>query len=99
MQGEHYEHVTMYPSFAKIAREEGFEDIARQFEMVAEIEKMHEQEYKHALDMLSNGQILSKDNQIEWRCEKCGHVHYSTEPPSVCPVCSHSKEYFRPSKT
>ncbi|HBG62403.1 MAG: rubrerythrin [Omnitrophica WOR_2 bacterium GWF2_38_59] len=96
MNGEHYETTDMYPTFAKEARAEGFDDVARLFEQIAKVEKEHESRYKKLLKMVEDGTVYKRETAIKWKCSKCGFVHESTEPPIKCPVCKHSAEYFEP---
>lgn len=93
-RGENYEWTDMYDSFAKTASEEGFNDIARLFEMVGKIEKAHEARYKALLESIKNGKVFNADNEIFWICSNCGHIHYGSNAPSVCPVCAHPQAYF-----
>lgn len=93
-RGENYEWTDMYDSFAKTASEEGFNDIARLFEMVGKIEKAHEARYKALLESIKNGKVFNADNEIFWICSNCGHIHYGNNAPSVCPVCAHPQAYF-----
>jgi rubrerythrin len=79
---------------AKEAKEEGFDDIAALFEGIAVIEKRHEERYKTILKNIEDGTLFKKEDKQFWMCRKCGHVHEGTEPPEVCPVCSHPKGYF-----
>ena len=92
--GENYEHTSMYPEFAKVAREEGFNEIAALFEGVALIEKHHEERYKKLLDNLGNGEVFKKGSITVWKCRNCGHIHVAVEAPQICPVCKHSQAYF-----
>ena len=94
-EGENYEWTDMYDTFAKEAREEGFEDIAKMFEGVAKIEKEHEERYMALLNNLQNGKVFAKDEEVEWHCTNCGHVHYGKTAPEVCPVCAHPQAYFQ----
>lgn len=93
--GEHYEWSEMYPTFAKEAREEGFDHIARMFEGVAAIEKEHEERYKKLLANIEGGLVFSKDGDVIWQCANCGHVHVGKKAPQVCPVCAHPQSYFQ----
>ncbi len=97
-ESEHHETAVMYPEFAKKAREEGFEDIARTFEMVGQIESQHEQAFRTNAMMVQNGAVFQKGEEIEWICTNCGHPHKGSTPPEICPVCSHPKAYFVPKK-
>ncbi len=92
--GENYEWTDMYASFAKTAREEGFNDIAALFEGVAKIEKEHEERYLKLLANVQGGVVFSKDNDVIWQCSNCGHIHIGKAAPEVCPVCAHPKAYF-----
>ena len=94
-EGENYEWTDMYDTFAKEAREEGFEEIAKMFEGVAKIEKEHEERYTTLLNNLQNGKVFAKDEEVEWHCANCGHVHYGKTAPEVCPVCAHPQAYFQ----
>ena len=92
--GEHYEHSEMYPEFAKIAREEGFEVIAKVFEAIAVAEKEHEKRYLGLLANIEAGTVFKKDKPIVWRCRNCGYLHVGTEAPKSCPACAHPQGYF-----
>jgi rubrerythrin len=92
--GEHHEHTTMYPDFARIAREEGFEPAARAFEAIANAEKQHEKRYNALADNLTAGRVFKRDGVVTWRCLNCGYLHEGVEAPSVCPACLHKQEYF-----
>jgi len=92
--GEHYEHSEMYPGFAKIARDEGFEVIARVFEAIAVAEKQHEKRYLGLLANVEAGTVFKKDKPIVWRCRNCGYLHVGTEAPQSCPACAHPQAHF-----
>lgn len=92
--GENYEWTSMYAEFAKVAREEGFEDIAIAFEGVLQIEKHHEERYKKLLENIKSNQVFEKEGEVSWECMNCGHIHYSKKSPEVCPVCKHPGGYF-----
>ncbi|MDD5948410.1 MAG: rubrerythrin family protein [Lachnospiraceae bacterium] len=93
--GENYEWTEMYPTFAKEAREEGFNDIAAQFEAVAAIEKEHEERYKKLLANIEGDLVFSKDGDVIWQCMNCGHICVGKKAPEVCPVCAHPQSYFQ----
>ncbi len=93
--GENYEWTDMYPTFAKEAREEGFDHIASLFEMVAKIEKEHEERYKKLLANVEGGLVFSKDEDAIWQCSNCGHIVIGKKAPDVCPVCAHPQSYFQ----
>ena len=94
-QGENYEWTDMYPSFAKEAREEGFEQIAALFEAVAAIEKEHEERYRKLLANVQGGLVFSRDEDQIWQCSNCGHIVVGKKAPEVCPVCAHPQSYFQ----
>lgn len=93
-EGENYEWTDMYDTFAKEAREEGFEEIARLFDGVAAIEKEHEERYRKLLANIDGGLVFSRDGDMIWECRNCGHIHIGKEAPAVCPVCAHPRSYF-----
>ncbi len=92
--GENFEWTDMYAGFAKEAKEEGFNDIARLFEMVGNIEKMHEDRYRKLIANVKDGAVFSKDGDVIWECSNCGHIHIGKKAPEFCPVCAHSQSYF-----
>ena len=92
--GENYEWTEMYPTFAKEAREEGFEHIAYLFEEVAKIEKEHEERYRKLLANVEGGLVFSRDEEMIWQCSNCGHIMVGKKAPEVCPVCAHPQSYF-----
>ena len=94
INGEHYENVTMYPDFEAIAKEEGHSDAARLFKAIGKVEIEHENMYKELKERLEAGKEFESDNEDEeWICEVCGHVHRGKKAPKVCPVCKHPQEY------
>ncbi|MEJ5167455.1 MAG: rubrerythrin family protein [Thermoanaerobaculia bacterium] len=92
--GEHYEQTKMYPEFAKIAREEGFEEIALLFEAVAVSERQHEKRYRKLAENIKKGRVFKREEKVVWKCTNCGYLHNGTEPPEKCPACQHPKAYF-----
>lgn len=92
--GENYEWTSMYPTFAKTAREEGFEEIAARFEGVAAIEKSHEERYQKLAARVEAGEVFTHEGVKVWKCLNCGHLHVGPEAPEVCPVCLHPQSYF-----
>ena len=93
-KGENYEWTDMYATFAKEAREEGFDHIAFLFEEVGKIEKMHEERYRKLLANIEGGLVFSKDGDTVWQCSNCGHIVVGKQAPEVCPVCAHPQAYF-----
>ncbi len=94
-EGENFEWTDMYAGFAKDAREEGFEEIAKLFEGVAAIEKEHEERYRKLLANIEGGLVFSKDGDVVWQCANCGHICVGQKAPEVCPVCTHPQSYFQ----
>ena len=92
--GEHYEHTIMYPGFAKVAREEGFDSIAVIFEAIAVAEKQHEKRYNDLAANIEAGKVFKKDAKVVWRCRNCGYLHEGTEAPGACPACAHPQAHF-----
>ena len=92
--GENYEWTDMYATFAKEAREEGFDSIAVLFERVAAVEKEHEERYRKLLANVEGGLVFSRDGDMIWECRNCGHIHIGKAAPEVCPTCAHPKAYF-----
>ncbi len=97
MDGEDYETTTMYPDFAKMAKEEGFSEIAVLFNQIGKVEAEHRERYKKLLDMVESDTVYVRETAIRWKCSKCGHIHEAKTPPGKCPVCKHAREYFIPS--
>ena len=93
-EGENYEWTDMYAEFAKVAKEEGFDDIAFLFEGVGKIEKEHEERYRKLLANVKDKKVFSKDGDVIWVCRNCGHIVVGKEAPEVCPVCNHPQAYF-----
>ena len=92
--GELYEHTTMYPDFAKTARDEGFDAIAMIFEAIAVAEKQHEKRYNMLAANIEAGRIFKRDSKVTWQCRNCGYIHEGNEAPSSCPACAHSQAHF-----
>ncbi len=92
--GENYEWTEMYATFAKEAREEGFEEIAKLFDGVAAVENEHEQRYLKLRENIESGAVFKKDGVVVWKCNNCGHIHVGESAPNICPVCAHPQAYF-----
>ncbi len=93
--GENYEWTDMYATFAKEAKEEGFDKIAYLFEQVANIEKEHEERYRKLLANIEGGLVFSKEGDAIWQCSNCGHIVVGKQAPEACPVCAHPQGYFQ----
>ncbi|MCS7150769.1 MAG: rubrerythrin family protein, partial [Endomicrobia bacterium] len=92
--GENYEYTKMYPEFAKIARQEGFEEIAKVFEAIAVAEQGHERRYLKLLENIEKGLVFKKLQTVKWRCRNCGYIHEGIEAPIRCPSCDHPQAFF-----
>jgi rubrerythrin len=92
--GEKHEWGTLYPSFAKVAREEGFEAVAKVFEAISVAEKQHERRYRGLLQNVENGTVFKKANSVIWRCRNCGYVHEGAEAPAACVACAHPQAHY-----
>ena len=92
--GENYEWTDMYANFAKVAKEEGFDDIALLFENVAKIEKEHEERYRKLLENIKSEKVFNKTEAVEWECSNCGFSYTGKDAVELCPVCKHPKSYF-----
>lgn len=95
-EGENEEWTELYPEFAKVAREEGFDAAAKAFEWVSKVEKEHEARFKRLLGHVVNGTVFQRGEKIYWRCRNCGHIHEGTVAPKACPVCQHPQAFFEP---
>ncbi len=92
--GENEEWSELYPEFAKVAKEEGLNDVAIAFEMISKVEKEHETRYLKLLSNIEKGEVFKKGEAIRWKCRNCGYVHEGVEAPNVCPACVHPQKYF-----
>lgn len=92
--GENYEHTDMYPSFARIAREEGYDDLAKVFEAIAVAEKQHEKRYLALLSNVENSRVFHREQAQVWRCRNCGYIHEGKGAVEVCPACAHPQAHF-----
>ncbi len=92
--GENYEHTTMYPEFARIAAEEGFDEISAVFRSIANAEKQHEKRYLGLMENIEKGRVFKREKVVKWKCRNCGYIHEGTEPPDECPACAHPKAYY-----
>jgi len=95
ISGENYEHTQMYPEFADVAERDGLPEVAARLRAIARAEEHHEERYRKLLKEVESNTVFRKDREVWWVCRECGYVHYGTEPPEVCPSCSHPKGYFQ----
>jgi len=93
-EGEHEEWTVLYPSFAKVAEEEGFPKIARTFSGIAKVEEKHEARYNKLLANVKNGSVFKKDGKVFWKCRRCGAIFEAPVAPGKCPVCDHPQAYY-----
>ena len=92
--GENHEWTNLYPSFAKVAQEEGFENVAKTFSAISIAEKQHAKRYLGLLTNIEAGKVFKKDKPMVWRCRNCGYLHEGKEAPLTCPACAHPQAYF-----
>ncbi len=92
--GENYEWTTMYKEFAEVAKEEGFDEIARLFSAVAEIEKHHEERYLKLVGNIDNNIVFERGEERVWICRNCGHITVGNKAPEICPVCKHPQSFM-----
>jgi len=92
--GENEEWTELYPEFAKIADEEGFNEIATAYRKIAEVEKAHEERYSKLFTNLEGGKVFERDGMITWKCRNCGYLHEGIKAPETCPACLHPQAYF-----
>lgn len=92
--GEHYEWTEMYPEFEKVAREEGFTEIADVFKEIGEVEEQHEKRYLALLKNVEEGKVFKKDRPVKWKCRNCGYVHEGSSAPEKCPACGYPQSFY-----
>lgn len=93
-EGEHYEWNHMYKEFAKVAKEEGFNKLAKLFEMVGAVEKRHDERYQSLAKNVKEESVFAKEEEVAWICGKCGHIHYGKKAPGKCPLCGVDQTNF-----
>ena len=92
--GEKEEWGTLYPDFAKMAEDEGFDEVAATFREIASVEKYHERRYLKLLDNVKSGKVFKRDKPVKWVCRNCGYVYEGPEAPEKCPACAHPRAYY-----
>ncbi|MEG3639692.1 rubrerythrin [Magnetococcus sp. PR-3] len=92
--GENHEHSDLYPGFAQVARDEGFDEIAAVFDAVSIAEQQHEKRFRELAENIRHEQVFKRDEEQSWRCLNCGYRHEGAEAPDSCPACAHSRAYF-----
>ncbi len=93
-EGEKMEWGEIYPEFEKVARDEGFEDVANSFKEIGEVEAYHEKRYRKLKENVDGGKVFKKDSSVKWKCRNCGYVHEGNDAPEECPACKHKREYY-----
>lgn len=94
VEGEKHEHSAMYPAFARVARQEGFDTIAEVWEAVSVAEKQHEKRYRDLAANIEAGRVFKRAEAVTWRCRNCGYLHTGPEAPELCPACAHPRAHF-----
>lgn len=92
--GEHEEWTKLYADAAKIAKEEGFNEVSSLFEQISKVEKRHEERYNKLLENINKNMVFKKDTEVEWKCLKCGYIHKGKTAPNICPACKHPQAYY-----
>ena len=92
--GENMEWAVLYQDFSKIARDEGFAEVARSFEQIAKVEKFHEARYRKLINNLANAEVFKKKSPVKWHCINCGYVVEGAEAPKECPACKHPQPFY-----
>jgi rubrerythrin len=93
-EGEKMEYTALYPAFEKVARDEGFTEVATAFKEIADVEEQHEKRYRKLLSNVKTGTVFKRAQSVKWKCGNCGYVHEGTEAPKVCPACKHPQAYY-----
>jgi rubrerythrin len=89
IDGESYEFQKMYPQMIEDARAEDKKGAERSFSYANEVEKVHADLYKKALENLG-----SNPDVDYYVCQVCGYTAEG-EAPDQCPVCKSKKQMFR----
>ena len=92
--GENMEWTVLYSDFGKVARDEGFEEVARSFEQISKVERFHESRYRKFINNIANSEVFKKKNAIKWHCINCGYIFEGAEAPKECPACKHPQAFY-----
>ena len=92
--GENEEWTDLYPTFAKVAEEEGFSQIAAVYRKIAEVEDRHERRFRKLAENIEKGEVFKKEQPVLWKCNNCGYIYEGKEAPQVCPACAHPQAHF-----
>lgn len=93
-EGEKLEYAKLYPGFEKIAKKEGFDEIADSFKQIGEVEEKHEERYRKLLANIKKDSVFKRDKVVKWKCRNCGYVHTGKEAPEKCPACRHPRAFY-----
>lgn len=91
---ENMEYTKIYPEFAAVSKEEGFQEVAVAFRSISLVEKQHEARYRKLLQNIEQGTVFKKDKVVRWKCRNCGYIHEGKTPPAKCPACEHPEAFF-----
>jgi rubrerythrin len=89
ISGETFEFQKMYPQMIEDAKAEGHKAALNSFNYANEVEKIHAELYRKALDTL--GKNADTDYFV---CGVCGYTAEG-EAPDECPVCKAKKQAFK----
>jgi rubrerythrin len=92
--GENMEWTVLYQEFSKVAKDEGFPEVARSFKQIAEVEEFHEGRYRKLIKNIAGSEVFKRKEKTKWHCTNCGYVHEGTEAPAECPACKHPQSYY-----
>ncbi|MDF2485505.1 MAG: hypothetical protein K0R46_1673 [Herbinix sp.] len=85
----------LYREYARVAREEGFNDIAALFNGIANIELNHDLRFQTLHDEMIRGELFCKPTESLWICMQCGNILSGLCAPEICPVCMFPQGYYR----
>ena len=91
---EKMEWTMLYPDFGKLARDEGYPEVARTFEQIMKVEKFHEGRYRKLIENITKGEVFKRTSAVKWHCINCGYVFEGNEPPKECPACRHPQSFY-----
>ncbi len=91
--GENMEWTTLYADFSRVAKDEGFPEVANSFEQIAKVEKFHESRYRILMNNVAEGAVFKKKLPVKWHCINCGYVYEGVEALKECPACKHPQAF------
>ncbi|KQC08978.1 MAG: rubrerythrin, partial [Smithella sp. SDB] len=92
--GENMEWSTLYAEAAKVAKEEGFPEVALSFEEISKVEMFHEKRYRKLIANIANDEVFKKKSAIKWHCINCGYIYEGEEALKECPACKHPQSFY-----